>query len=204
LIAALAIAAVACGPSIESRSFDPAVACTSADHEGRFAGAYPELEAALPTAYEGRPPTFRDSGRSCTPDQLGTLAEAGITEIHFAGANWDLGGGQALTVATFEADGLDAARMVDFYEAGARAANRTNDLRRSDTRVGDVQAERLDVLLGESGQTIVAWPEDETAAPGRVLVLLASDLGDARVSEILRRLGDGTFAAPPSAAPSSS
>lgn len=189
LVASLAIMAAACGPAIETISFDPATSCTSAEDEGRFAGAYPALEALLPIAYDQRAPTLRDSGRSCTPEQLGTLGERGITEIRFAGANWDLGNGRALTIAVFEGTGLDPARMIEFYEAGARAARRTNDLRTSDTTVGGVAAKRLDVLFGDSRQSFVAWPDD--AAAGRVKVLLAAELGDAMVAEILAQLARG-------------
>ena len=202
LALALVLIGAGCGPTIEERSFDASVPCTSVDQEGRFKGAYPELEGSLPPAYEGRQPTFVDSGRSCTAEQLGTLGEAGISEIHFAGSNWDLGSGQALTVAAFDAPGLDPAKMVDFYEAGARAANRTNDLRRSDAQVGELPAQRLDVLYGETRQTIVAWPARAGGEPGRVFVLLAADIGDTRVLEVLESLADGTFDdAPPSASP---
>ena len=57
----------------------------------------------------------------------------------------------------------------------------------SDTTVGGTDAKRLDVLGSDgTGQTIVTWPADE---PGRVNVLLAADVGDARVAEALEALG---------------
>lgn len=189
LLAALVAIAAACGPAIDPVSFDPATPCTRPEDEGRFPGAYPALEGLLPAAFENAAPTFRDSGRSCTPEQLGTLGERGIAEIHFAGANWDLGNGRALTIAVFEASGLDPQRMIEFYEAGARAARRTNDLQTSDTTVGDLPAKRLDVLFGDSRQSIVAWPEDPST--GRVKVLLSAELGDAKVAEILDLIARG-------------
>jgi hypothetical protein len=161
-------------------SFDPGSPCTT---DGRQPGSYPELEALLPDAYEGQPPASVDSGRSCTPQALGALAELGIDGIRFAGATWTLGGTSGLTVAVFEADDLDPADMVLFYEAGARAARRTEKLATSDVTVGDRPARRLDVLGSDgTGQTIVAWPAE---VDGRVNVLLAADLGDARVLEAL-------------------
>ena len=87
----------------------------------------------------------------------------------------------------FEGDGLDAANLLTFYEDGARTARRTEKLQVSDTTVGGAAAKRLDVLGSDgTGQTIVTWPAD---VPGRVNVLLAADLGDARVADALDALG---------------
>jgi hypothetical protein len=173
----LALALAGCGTATPVASFDPASACTT---DGRMPGAYPELEALLPAAYEGKAPATVDSGRNCTPAALGTLADAGIEGVRFAGATWPLGGTSGLTVAVFEGDGLDPKAMIDFYEAGARAASRTEKLLSEDTTVAGQPARRLAVLRSDgSGQTIVAWPDGEH----RVMVLLAADLGDAKVAE---------------------
>lgn len=181
----LVFALASCGSATApSASFDPASACTT---DGRFAGAYPDLEALLPKAFEGDAPATVDSGRNCTPAALGTLAAAGIDGVRFAGATWPMGGTSGLTVAVFEGDGLDAATMLEFYEHGAEQANRTEKQVTSDTSVGGVQARRLDVLGSDgTGQTIVTWPGD---VPGRVNVLLAADIGDAKVAEALETLG---------------
>jgi hypothetical protein len=181
----LVLALAGCGSATApSTSFDPASACTT---DGRFAGAYPDLEALLPKAFEGDAPATVDSGRNCTPAALGTLAAAGIDGVRFAGATWPMGGTSGLTVAVFEGDGLDAATMLEFYEHGAEQANRTEKQVTSDTSVGGVQARRLDVLGSDgTGQTIVTWPGD---VPGRVNVLLAADIGDAKVAEALETLG---------------
>ncbi|OGO55993.1 MAG: hypothetical protein A2V85_04250 [Chloroflexi bacterium RBG_16_72_14] len=177
LVAVLGAAVADCGgSSIPVISFDPASACTT---DGRMAGAYPDLEAVLPTSYLAEAPDSVDSGRNCTPEALGTLAAAAIDEVRFAGATWDLGGGTALTVAAFEADGLTPALMIEFYETTARANRKTEKLVSSQARVGDRAGRRLDVLQSDgTGQTIVAWP---SGVDGRVSVLLAADLGDTRV-----------------------
>jgi hypothetical protein len=187
LVAVLGAAVGACdGSSIPVVSFDPASACTT---DGRMAGAYPDLEAVLPTRYAGLVPDSVDSGRNCTPEALGTLVAAGIDEVRFAGATWDLGGGTALTVAAFEAAGLTPARMIEFYEASARANRKTEKLVTAEATVGGRGGRRLDVLQSDgTGQTIVAWP---SGVDGRVNVLLAADLGDTRVLEALEG-----FAAP--------
>jgi hypothetical protein len=181
---ALVIAIAACGTATPAASFDPASAC---DTDGRFPGAYPELEALLPTAFEGKAPESVDSGRSCTDAALGTLAGEGVDGLRFAGATWALGGTSGVTVAVFEGDGLDASKLLTFYEDGARTARRTEKLQVSETTVGGADAKRLDVLGSDgTGQTIVTWPADE---PGRVNVLLAADVGDSRVAQALEALG---------------
>jgi len=179
LVAALALGACGSG-RVLTASFDPASACTT---DGRMAGAYPDLEALLPKAYDGKIPTSVDSGRSCTASALGTLADAGVTGMRFAGATWSLGSASGLTVAVFEGTGLDAAKMLDFYAVPARTASHTDTYRTLDTTVGGLPAKRLEVLnKDETTNTIVIWPG---GADGRVLVLLASDLGDAKVAAAL-------------------
>ena len=180
------VVVAACGASTPVASFDPASACTT---DGRFAGAYPDLEALLPKTYLGTAPATVDSGRNCTAPALGILAESGVDGVRFAGATWPLGGTTGLTVAVFEGEGLDAANLMSFYEDGARKARRTEKLEVKDTPVAGTAAKRLDVLGSDgTGQTVVTWP---AAEPGRVNVLLAADLGDAKVAEALE-----TFAAP--------
>ncbi|HEX5828531.1 MAG TPA: hypothetical protein VFY23_13485 [Candidatus Limnocylindrales bacterium] len=182
---AIALTAAACGRAMPVASFDPASACAT---DGRFPGAYPELEALLPPMYGDQAPANVDSGRNCTDQALGVLADAGVEGVRFAGATWALGGTTGLTVAVFEGEGLDAANMLAFYEDGARSARRTEKLQVSDVMVGDAAGRRLDVLGSDgTGQTVVTWPADE---PGRVNVVLAADLGDTKVAELLGVLGD--------------
>ena len=181
---ALMLALAACGSAIPVTSFDPSSPCTT---DGRQPGAYPGLEALLPTAYEGAAPMNVDSGRSCTAAALGTLSTIGIRELHYAGATWDLGGPAALTVAVFTADGLTPGAMIDFYAAGAKGNSKVEKAQLSDATVGGRPARRLDVLQTDgTGQTIVAWP---SAQAGLVHVLLASDLGDAKVLDALATFG---------------
>ena len=178
---------VACGGAATPlRTFDPAAPCTA---DGQQPGAYPELEALLPSTYEGAAPQSLDSGRTCSEPGLGVLAASGIHEFRFAGATWGLGGTTGLTVAVFEADGLDAGAMIDFYAAGARGNRKVEKAVASDVTAGAQPARRLDVLQSDGAyQTIVAWPG---GIAGRVLVLLAADLGDARVAAAVEM-----FAAP--------
>jgi hypothetical protein len=185
LVVLLGLAVGGCaGASIPLVSFDPSSACTT---DGRMPGAYPELEALLPAEYQGAAPVSVDSGRSCTAEALGSLAADGVHELRFAGTTWDLGGTSGLTVAVFQADGLTPDAMIGFYRAGAAANDKTEKLQTSDATVAGKPARRLDVLQSDgSGHTIVAWAADE---PGLVHVLLASDLGDARVLQALEEFG---------------
>ena len=183
VLSALAVAGCS-GSKIPVSTFDPSTPCTT---DGRQPGAYPDLEAALPKTYEGKAPVSVDSGRNCTTGALGTLADDGIAGVRFAGATWDLGGTTALTVALFEADGLNASAMIGFYRDGATQNSKTEKLASSELTVGGAAAYRLDVLQSDgTGQTVVAWP---AAEPGRVHVLLAADLGDAKVLDALAVFG---------------
>jgi hypothetical protein len=182
---ALGVALTACGgQAAPVVSFDPTGACTT---DGQQPGAYPELEALLPTAFDGQVPTSVDSGRTCTAEALGTLAAAGVKELRFAGATWEAGGTKGWTLAAFTADGLTPVVMRDFYETGARAARRTEKVAVSDTAVAGSPAKRLDVLMSDgTGQTVVAW---QPTADGPVWVLLAADVGDTKVASLLEAFG---------------
>jgi hypothetical protein len=154
LIVLLAVLA-ACG----ARPFEPTGPCTA---DGRAPGAYPSLEALLPTAFRDRPPDRIDSGRNCSATSLGALAANGVAELRFAGATWDLGSSSGVTLAVFEADELRAEWVARFYEAGARAGKQIETVEvRSVVLPGDRQASRIDTLNGESYQSILVWPEGE-------------------------------------------
>jgi hypothetical protein len=171
LLVALAVAACA---STGEVTFDPAAPCTS---DGQFAGAYPELEAALPTTFEGAAPARRDSGRNCTETSLGTLAQEGIAELRFAGALWETGRSSGVTMAVFEADGLTAADVATFYEAGARSARRTERIETGSFEIDGSAGQRLDALVDTSYTSIVVFPGTQ---PDRVrAVLVASEVSEA-------------------------
>ena len=61
--------------------------------------------------------------------------------------------------------------MAEFFESGARSGKDVTSVDTSDVKVlGDVPAKRIDVLNGESYQTVVVWPQD-----GRVNVTLVGN-----------------------------
>ena len=161
LLAALlvAVAVAACGGSA-APSFDPTGACTT---DGSAPGAYPELEALVPTRYMDAAPEKLDSGRNCSDANLGSLKDIGITEVRFAGGTWTFGAERAAVLAVFTAPGLTAAALGDLYLESARTANRTKITnateptiegrsgRRLDTETGSRVADRPGLAVGDEG-----------------------------------------------------
>ena len=158
LAAALVVLTVtACGGP--GATFDPAGPCVV---DGQTAGAYPDLEARLPTSLDGRSPTSVDSGRTCTEAGLGSLVTHDLAAVTFAGATWDLGDGSGVSSVVFAAAGteLEAAWIAEFYEAGARAAKKTSNVETSRPAFeGTGDAWRLDALNDLSFQSVVTWQD---------------------------------------------
>ena len=151
-------------------------------------GAYPDLEALVPGALSGRLPTSLDSGRNCSTANLGTLAGRGVREVRFAGAVWTDRPQSGVTLAVFRAPGLLADWMGEWYEASARAGRVTGGIRVTKLTVAGRQANRLDLVNGESTQVVITWP----AAPGTasaagsvVNVVIAADEPEARIQEAI-------------------
>lgn len=183
-IAAVALASLlgACGGS-PAPSFDPTAACTT---DQRVAGAYPDLEARIPHALFGAGPTQLDSGRNCTSTNLGTLADHGLSEVHFAGGRWDRSSTSGVTLAVFAADGLTAAWMGEWYEASARASSKTAGLKPTRLSIGGRQAYRLDLLSSEAPQTVVCWP----SADGKVVqVVIAAGVPESDIQAGIAAFG---------------
>jgi hypothetical protein len=182
LAAAVAVSACALEPV---ESFDPTGPCT---HDGAAEGAYPELEARVPETYEGAPPERLDSGRNCTPENLGTLLDDGIEEIRFAGGTWQFGGDIAVVTAVFTAPGLTAEDLAEFYEMSARSAGRTQVTGESTRVIAGRQGYRLDTTTGERIQTVVVWP---AADPDHVNVVISHNLPDPKIEVAVEAFGQG-------------
>jgi len=151
---AIAVGLAACRPGA---TFSAEGACLA---DGRVAGAYPALEALVPTSLEGRAPDSIDSGRSCTDAALGSLVARGVHELRFAGATWRDGPGAGTSVAVLEnpAGELPVALAEEFYEIGARAAKKTDNVTtRRPSYPGISAAFRLDALNDSTYETIVLW-----------------------------------------------
>ena len=164
-------------------SFDPTGPCTS---DGSAVGAYPELEARIPTSYEGQAPGRVDSGRSCTAVNLGSLASAGFSEVRFAGGTWDFGGARAAALVVFAAKGLTAAQIADFYASSAVAADRTTVTGRATPTVAGRPGHRIDTKTSDRTQVIVVWP---AADPDVVDVVITNELPDAKIQAAIDAFG---------------
>jgi len=175
--------ALGCSPG-PLESFDPSGPCTA---DGAAVGAYPDLEALVPVTYEDRGPDRLDSGRNCTPENLGSLADLGIAEIRFAGGTWDFTSDIAAVLATFRADGLTADALADFYASSARAAGRTEVLGESTLAIAGRPGRRLDTKTGERLQSVVVWP---SADAGRVNVVLSHNLPDPKIENAIAAFGE--------------
>jgi hypothetical protein len=177
-LAVLAVFVAACGGGAPA-SFDVAAGCPV---EGRVAGAYPDLEKRIPTSYEGRAPDTLDSGRHCDPDSLGSLAKAGFDEVRFAGGTWDFGGERAAALVVFEAPGLTANQIADFYGTSAQGANRTTITGVSTPEISGRSGYRLNTMTGDRVQTVVVWP---SATSDVVNVVITNDLPDPKIQSAI-------------------
>ncbi|MEO5941495.1 MAG: hypothetical protein ABIZ72_10775 [Candidatus Limnocylindrales bacterium] len=168
LLAVVAIAVIVAGCGAK---FDPTGPCTA---NGSAPGAYPELEAAVPRTFRGAGPSDLDSGRACTPDGLGTLASHGVTEMRFAGATWSTGTDSGLSLALFAGPtGPTLTRdwVTEFYETGAKSGKNVTSVETTDYPVGAaLTGRRIDVLNGESYQSVIVWDRN-----GQVAVALVAD-----------------------------
>jgi len=177
-LASLAVFVAACGGGAPA-SFDVAAGCPV---EGRVAGAYPDLEKRIPTNYEGRAPDTLDSGRHCDADSLGSLAKAGFAEVRFAGGTWDFGGERAAALVVFEAPGLTANQIADFYGTSAQGANRTTITGVSTPEISGRSGYRLNTMTGDRVQTVVVWP---SATSDVVNVVITNDLPDPKIQSAI-------------------
>ena len=177
---ALAIAAslAIAGCAEPAASFSAEGPCTV---DGRAPGGYPDLEARLPSSLGGIgpdngtgaatadvSPTTVDSGRNCTQKVLGALWDHGIRELRFAGAIWDIGGGEGVVSALFITPpgqpALETSWLEEFYEASARASSKAENItvtRPTIDPAGEVF--RIDALNDLSLQTVVVWPDGDIA-----------------------------------------
>jgi hypothetical protein len=165
-------------------SFDPTGPCSG---DGSAPGAYPDLEALVPTSYEDRAPNRLDSGRNCSDENLGTLADEGIDEIRFAGGTWEFGSDIAAVLAVFDADGLTVDAMADWWESTARDSSRTEILGVTDVDVAGREVHRLDTKTGERLQSVLVW---KGAEPGQVNVVLSHNLPDPKIEAAVAAFGD--------------
>ena len=119
-------------------------------HRGRLgAGAYPDLEALIPTSYEGRAPDTLDSGRNCTPKPRRACATAGIDEVRFAGGTWGFGGERAAALAVFRRPGPDGRRDGRLLRHERQRGEPDHGHRRVHADPRGPPGHRIDTMTGE-------------------------------------------------------
>jgi hypothetical protein len=182
LLSLLVIVVGACAAP-PAASFDPSGPCVD---DGTAPGAYPELEAMVPTIFEDTAPETLDSGRNCTAAGLGSLRQAGIDEVRFAGGTWGFGATRAAALSVFSAPGLTAEAMAEFYATSARAANRTRITAETTPTLAGRPGHRIDTVTGSRQQTVVIWP---AAEPDVVNVVITNDLPDPKIEAAVDAFG---------------
>ena len=166
----------ACFAPEVSTSFDPAAACDGTVRQ-QMPGAYPALEARIPTELEGQPAASRDSGRFCSKVTLGSVFDAGVTEVRFGGGIWEVGERGGIQLSAFDGDGLTPALLAEEYRRAADASRGTDAVRATTLQVNGRPAWRLDVIDGNSRQAIVVWGSADGAV---VQVAVAADVDEAQ------------------------
>lgn len=146
--------------------------CATAADEG----AYPALEARVPLEIDGRPAASRDSGRFCAAETLGSVFEAGVTEVRFGGGIWEAGERGGIQLGAFEGEGLTPALLAEEYRLAA--SRRTDAVRATTLEIDGRPAWRIDVLDGSSRQAIVVWASADSAV---VQAVVAENVEEAQL-----------------------
>ncbi|HYN48504.1 MAG TPA: hypothetical protein VER83_06525 [Candidatus Nanopelagicales bacterium] len=175
-LAGAALLLAGCSSSVPA-SFDPATPCGGTAKQ-QMKGAYPDLEARIPATIDGREAASRDSGRFCSKETLGSVFEAGVTEVRFGGGIWEAGERGGIQLGAFEGDGLTPALLAEEYRRAADADRGTEAVRATTLEVAGRPAWRIDVVNGNSRQAIVVWGSADGAV---VQVVVAADVDEAQL-----------------------
>ena len=186
MLAAVLVIAGGCGSAAPTPPPDPAAPCAGAD-EQRAPGFYPDLEALLPTKVAGAAPATRDSGRYCSAETLGSLLEAGIAELRFAGAAWPGEGETGIALVVYRAPGLTVDAVADSFAVGAGTARGVTQVHAAERDVAGRRGIAITAVSGKRPQTVIIWP---AAAPGTVNVVIGSGQGEDRMDAAVSAFGD--------------
>ncbi len=175
-ILAVALLLAGCSSAV-SASFDPATPCDGTARQ-QMKGAYPTLEVRIPATIDGNEAASRDSGRFCSKETLGSVFDAGVTEVRFGGGIWEAGERGGIQLGAFEGDGLTPALLAEEYRRAADASRRTEAVRATTLEIGGRPAWRIDVVNGNSRQAIVVWGSADGAL---VQVVVAADVDEVQL-----------------------
>lgn len=171
-IVLLALLAAGCATGSADASFDPSAPCGGVARQ-QMKGAYPALEARIPASIQGHAAASRDSGRFCSKETLGSLLDAGVTEMRFGGGIWEFGDHGGIQVSAFDGAGLTPALLAEEYKRAAGASQGTSGLKGTTLEIDGRPAWRIDAMNGSSRQAIVVWGSADAAV---VQAVVAADV----------------------------
>jgi hypothetical protein len=196
LVLGAALLVAACVPGAAA-SYDPAAPCNGADEQSQ-AGFYPDLEALVPTAVAAPSPSAGaspeaqatlgppQSGRFCSANTLGTLAEKGVAELRFAGSLWPTGDAQGISLAVYRAAGLTTDLLADSFTAAASKASAVAQISTQAVTIVGRHGVRISVNNQDQLQTVVFWG---SATPDTVNAVIAADPSEARLQVAIAAFG---------------
>ncbi|HXR26925.1 MAG TPA: hypothetical protein VN771_03605 [Candidatus Baltobacteraceae bacterium] len=181
LLAGLLVGACAAAPTP-----DPSAACNGVDAPAT-PGYYPALESLLPTSYAQATPSIVNSGRFCTAASLGSLAGAGISDLHFAGAQFPASDSTGVSLLEYAAPSLTPSMLADAFTAGAASATDVNQIQTSAVTVAGRAGVRIQVNNQDVLQVLIFWP---SAQPGTVNGILASGVSESAIQAAIQDFGN--------------
>jgi len=113
------------------------------------------------------------------PAQVDTVI---VTHLH----GDHIGGERAAALVVFEAPGLTANQIADFYGTSAQGANRTTITGVSTPEISGRSGYRLNTMTGDRVQTVVVWP---SATSDVVNVVITNDLPDPKIESAVEAFG---------------
>ena len=179
----VALVAAACGVAGPPPS--PDAPCNGVDVDPT-PGYYPALESLVPQAIASATPMVVNSGRSCSADTLGDLTQDGITDLHFAGAEFPASDSTGVSLVIYTAPGLTASKLADAFTASANANSSTNQITTSAVTIAGRSGVRMQVNNNDVIQTIIFWP---SGTPDSVDGVLASGVDETQIQAAIAAFG---------------
>jgi len=181
LLTALLVGACAGGPPTP----DPSASCNGVDAPAA-PGYYPALESLLPTTLAQATPSVVNSGRFCVAASLGSLQAAGVSDLHFAGAQFPASDSTGVSLLEYSAPSLTPSMLADAFTAGAASATDVNQIQTQAVTVAGRAGVRIQVNNQDVLQVLIFWP---AAQPGTVNGILAAGVPEAAIQTAIQAFG---------------
>jgi len=181
LLSALLVGACAGGPPTP----DPSAACNGVDAPA-VPGYYPALESLLPSTLAEATPSVVNSGRFCVAASLGSLVGAGVSDLHFAGAQFPASDSTGVSLLEYSAPTLTPSMLADAFTAGAASATDVNQIQTQAVTVAGRAGVRIQVNNQDVLQVLIFWP---SAQPGTVNGILAAGVPESAIQTAEQAFG---------------